>query len=311
MSDDGDGGTWKAVKPNPWPPHNLNIKSWVLTGVGSTNIKLKSAEGGYGRHPTPLVMKFSIGWDSHLLKLVENYKERAKIDGVLYYVAGNGKAVAKLTFERAVIAGIKFPKLFAPPHRKASKTALITVVLQPADSKVERILKVVDAPPAPEPDMDKLHKIERQNFKVDIEAVDTTKIVSVKLPTVVMNLKRRSKFMYSREEKKQIEHVSYRCTKIKKKSLFITVKNEDLAPWKQWQSESPSHPKTGTIEITQPPETGGDGSDTAEPPKPSDMQPLITHKFTGLFLNRIQTKKKHSVIELPYDSVTLEHTEPE
>ena len=23
---DGDGGTWKTVAPNPWPPHNLNIK---------------------------------------------------------------------------------------------------------------------------------------------------------------------------------------------------------------------------------------------------------------------------------------------
>jgi len=307
---DGDGGTWKTVAPNPWPPHNLNIKTFVLTGIGSTNIQCAKAIGGHGLpNPSPLILKFPIGYDTRIHKLVEKHKDREEVSGVLYYVAGNGKAVGKLTFENAVIASIKWPKL-EHSGPKSDKPAMIQVILQPASSTVERIEKVRDAPSAPVPDTDKLHTVLGKNFKLDLEGVNNTdSIIRVTLPSIVMNMKRRTEFGWDPETKRQKRSVIYKVTGIKHKHLFIRVSPTDVKQYKEWKHEAQKRPRLGTVEIDQTPEIspdetgGGDGA--------GDMQPLYSIRFFGLYPNRIIKGKNHFDVELSFDKMSIEHHDPE
>jgi len=298
---DADAGTWKTVAPNPWPPHNLHIKSWILTGVGATAIKLHKANGGYGLpHPTPLVLSFNIGWDSHIHNIIEKYRDRERISGVLYYISANGKAVGKLTFERAVLASVKWPKMEKVGSKK-DKSARITVILQPAHSKVERIEHVAQAPEAPEPDENARHPVKKNNFKLEIEGFNSTDIDAiegVKLPSIIMDMKRATKFEYDPVAKKQMPHVSYRVTGIKTKHLRVRVPLTSIDAWHQWKHEK-ARPRVGSIEILQPAE--GEG----------EPQPLYTIKLFGMYINRISKKTSSAEIVISFDKLNLEHHGPE
>jgi hypothetical protein len=307
---DGDNGVWKTVAPNPWPPHNLNIKSFVLTGIGSTNIKCAKAEGGFGLpNPSPLVLKFPIGYDTHIHKLVEKHKDREEVSGVLYYVAGNGRAVGKLTFENAVIASIKWPKL---DHTgpKSEKTAMITVILQPASSTVEKIEKVRDAPEAPHADSDKLHTVLRKDFKLEVEGFNNTDsgLVRVTLPSIVMNFKRKTKFGWDPETKRQKRSVTYKVTGIKHKHLFIRVAKAEVKSWRDWVTEPQKRPRIGSVEIMQTPEVNPEDAGDANAPA---HQPLYTLRFYGLYPNRIIKGKDTADVELSFDKMSIEHHDPE
>jgi len=313
---DGDGGTWKTVAPNPWPPHNLNIKSFVLTGIGATNIQCAKASGGYGLpNPSPLMLKFELGWDTHLHKMIEHYKDREPVSGVLYYVAGNGKAVGKLTFENAAVASIRWPK-FDRTKPKAEKAAFITVILQPSSSTVERIEKVKDAPAAPVADTDKLHDVTHRDFKVEFEGINSTDAVSgVKLPSIVMNLKREISFGYDETTKRQKRSVNYKVTGVKHKHLHIRIRRGGGATkvWRDWLKERPARPRIGSVEVTQSAQGGtsngnnGGGDDAAG----GERQLLYTYKFFGLYPNRIVNKKDFADVVFGFDSMTIEHHDPE
>ncbi len=305
------------------------MQSWVLTGVGSTNIKLRKVEGGFGLpNPSPLRLTFNIGWDSHIHKLIEDYNTGAPTDGVLYYINGGGwapspppplprsasspsvdvvmcvwcwfaagKAVARLSFTDAVLAAVKFPRMNNKSANKKDKQALVTVILQPATSKVEKVVSVKKAPEAPAPDLDKMRKVTRRMFKVEIDGIDTSKVsrsrhsappvcyaradckvwcgvvcgqvTRAKLPTIVANLKRVTRYHYSPEEKKQVRDVKYKIKGLKKKQLFLSVPKDQVKPWKDWQSDPHPRPRVGTVEIQQPGEAEG------------DLQPLMAAKMAG------------------------------
>jgi len=354
MASDADGGTWKEVAHNPWPPHNLRVKSWVLTGIGATNIRLHRVVGGAGLPtPSPMRMTFDIGWDTDLHKMVEHYRDKERLNGVLYYIS-KGKSVAKLTFTDAVIAAIKFPKMKSQGKR-SDRPARMTIVLQPASSKVERIVKVSEAPEAPDVDSDQLHAVKRKDFKFDIEGIDTAKVIAVKLPSVVMRVKRATKYRWSPEHKKQMPKTRLRVTGFKNKFLFVTVPKEDIKQWKDWQTERPARQRGGSCEILQEPprdpeEEGGSPPPPPPPPPPpaptpapatkgasaagaspapaaaaapaagaapapapapgspsSELATLYKTGYHGLYINRIIEKKDRAVIELTFDTYTIEH----
>jgi hypothetical protein len=309
---DGDNGVWKTVAPNPWPPHNLNIKSFILTGIGATNIKCVKANGGFGLpNPSPLVLKFPIGWDTHIHKLVEKHKDREEVSGVLYYVAGNGKAVGKLTFEKAVIASIKWPKLDRTGP-KAEKTAMITVILQPASSTVERIEKVRDAPAAPAPDTDKLHTVLRKDFKLEVEGLNQTdSVIRVTLPSIVMNMRRKTSFGWDPESKRQKRSVTYKVTGIKHKHLFIRVSKDDVKQFKDWKKETQKRPRIGSVEISQTPEVNPDDAGDAGAGGAGERQPLYSVRFFGMYPNRVIKGKDYYDVELSFDKMSIEHHDPE
>ena len=45
--------------------------------------------------------------------------------------------------------------------------------------------------------------------------------------------------------------------------------------------------------------------------QPADAQALYTYRFNGLFVNRVVKKATRAVVEMSYDSVTIEHTSPD
>jgi len=312
---DHDSGTWKQIAPNPWPPHNLNIKSFILTGIGATNIKCVRANGGFGLpNPSPLVLKFALGWDTHLHHLIEKHKDREEVSGVLYYVAGNGKAVAKLTFEKAVIASIKWSKL-ERSGPKSDKPAMVQVILQPASSTVERIERVRDAPAAPEADLDHLHQVTRKDFHLDIEGLNSTDaVVRVTLPSIVMNMRRKTSFGWDAETKQQKRSVTYKVIGIKHKHLYVRLPRGtgSIKAWREWFTEPQKRPRSGTIEITQPEPLGGDDDAPAAADGETPQKvPLYSMKFFGLYPNRISKSKDFADVELSFDKMLIEHFDPE
>jgi len=301
---DADDGKWRVAPQRPWPPSNLNIKSHVLVGLGGgpTNIALDKVEGGVGLpHPSPLVLTFAIGWDCSATKLVEKYKERERLDGTIYYVNSGGKAVAKLTFEKAVVAMIKWPKL-AKKGKYAAREAKLTIVLQPEHTVVEKIEEAGAAPEAPDPDNDKLHMSRGKDFKIDIDDTDTSKVSGVKLPSIIMDMKRSVKYAYDPEVQKQVRRTIYKVTGVKRKQLTLYFPIDDktaIKPFEEWKDERNARPRIGSIELEQ--EGDDDGA----------LQPLVTIKFFGLFVNRIATKSKHAEVELAYDKMEIEHHSPD
>jgi len=252
----------------------------------------------------PLVLTFAAGWDSQLTKLVEKWKDREELDGTIYYVTSRGRAVAKLTFEKAVVAMIKWPKL-AKKGKRANRDAKLTVVLQPSHTVVEKIEDPADAPDAPDPDSDKLHAAKCRDFKIDIDNIDTSRVSGVSLPNIVMKMKRRIRYEFEPDASgrgggKQVRRVAYKVTGVRPKHLTLYFPKDDKAatkPFKEWKAELHPRARIGTVELQQ---KSGEGEGEGE-------HPLITVKFFGMFVNRIGTKADRVEVEIAFDKMEVEH----
>jgi len=298
---DSDDGKWLIAAQRPWPPSNLNIKSWVLVGFGSTNVALAKVDGGVGLpNPSPLVLTFNAGWDSHLTKVIENFKDRERYDGTIYYVTPSGKAVAKLTFERAILAAVRWPKL-TKKGKKASAEAKLTLILQPERTVVEKIEDPAHAPDAPEPDNDKLHSATGKDFTLEIDGIDTSQVTGVALPKIVMNMKRSVRYEFDPEAKKQVRKASYKVTGVKPKHLTLYFPKGDsaaLKPFRAWKADLHPQPHIGSVVIQQRGESGA-------------AEPMITVKFHGMFVNRVAVLPNRAEVELSFAKMEIDHQSPE
>ena len=181
---------------------------------------------------------------------------------------------------------------------------MIQVILQPGSSTVERIEKVRDAPAAPHPDTDKLHTVLNKDFKLELEGLNSTdSVMRVTLPSIVMDMKRRTEFGWDPETKRQKRSVTYKVTGIKHKHLYLRVSPADVKQYKDWKEESQKRPRTGSVEINQSPDISADEAGDSE--SGGGTQPLYSIKFFGLYPNRISRRKDHFDVELSFDKVRL------
>jgi len=257
---------------------------------------LDKIEGGSGLHtPSAVKMRFGAGWDGPFGDLLEHYDSRQRYDGTVYYTSEAGKALAKLTFDRAIVKSIHFPKLSKAPDQ-AERPAVFKVSVQPEHTHLERIADPDTAPDAPEPESEHFHELNRGMFKVEIDGIDPeTPYVTVALPRIRMRTRQEPQFKWSKKLHKQVKRTAYKVTVIHVGHTTFVVPNEHAQSWSDWKGERPARARFGTV-------TMGGGKNEA-----GDVLPMWKLKFFNLYINHVHDGPENTEIEVSADKLEVEH----